>query len=59
MAKKKRESPRTFLDGDNLLVDAKFEFIGEKMTSETVDILASMICDYFDRKKDNEKEQDS
>jgi len=59
MAKKKRGSPRTFLNDDNLLVDAKFESMSEKMTSETVDILASMICDYFDRKEDNEKEQDS
>lgn len=39
---------------EQLRIDAHFEPLEGKMLSETLDMLASMICDYIDREGKNE-----
>ena len=39
---------------EQLRIDAHFESLKGKILSETLDMLASMICDYIDKESKNE-----
>lgn len=43
-------------DGKHLRVQAHFESLEDEVLSETLDILASIICDYIERKDKNEQD---
>lgn len=58
MAKKKGDASEP-LSRENLLIDPRFETLEDKNLSETLDILASIICNYMERKDKNDQTNSS
>jgi len=58
MAKIKKYSPKN-REEKPLITCAHFEPLGKEKSLEVINILASIICDYLERKRKNEREKNN